>query len=103
MPLNLCASPKLRQLPADYQRYSSCISSEDYLRNYLRSRFDAACAEICEGIANGRLEGKGVLYGDKEQAAGLIPASAITKDMKIGDDGWLYQGQYKHSPAWKRV
>jgi hypothetical protein len=101
---------RFQQLLADFERWrqqqSPELMVENHLRQFLRDRFDAAVAHICEGIKNERIEAKGILvlvYGGKEHPAGLIPASAITKDMKIGADGLLYQGEYKHSPAWKSV
>ena len=90
----------LRQLP---EKELSSFAFEDHIRKYLRGRVDAAYALYFEGIANCEIEAKGVLVDGKEYPADNMPASAITKDMKIGDDGLLYQGEYKRSPAWKLV
>jgi hypothetical protein len=102
---------RFQQLVADFERWLqqlpveelSSFTFKDHLRKYLRRRVDAAYAKICDGIANCEIEAKGVLVDGKEHPAGNMPASAITKDMKIGDDDLLYQGLYKHSPAWKLV
>jgi hypothetical protein len=73
-------------------------------KDYFACRIEAAVAQICRWIRDDKLRASGAPVQDgREDRAREIRPSEITESMRLGDNGWLYQGPDKDAPAWKSV
>jgi hypothetical protein len=102
------SEPPNRLMQVVHPGYPHNISLLDYLLGRILS---TATREICDCIARGAFEGRGVLvHRDIIHPAGVIPPSAITETMMLGPKGELLQERVKsvdeigtRVPAWKSV
>jgi hypothetical protein len=74
-------------------------------RDYFTHLVEAAVDQICGCIRDGKLRASGtpVQKDREEDRAREMRPCEITESMRLGDNGWLYQGPRKSAPAWKDV